>query len=168
MYCFQPWLFVHFSYGDGARFCESEIEEHYCTDSDAYPRDMTRSHDFSQPVIDRVICVVVIIDSLYTFLLELFSIVVAAFAVLGIETLCSDSRRIVSQQGRTMRRFCDYILLLVSFPMIYGNASNDVLRQNEFDTRREQFLCSPPSNGCGYGLWNNDSCECNCIPVSLA
>ena len=66
-----------------------------------------------------------------------------------------------------MKRFCYYIMWLTSFPLIVGCASNDVLRQHEFDTRREQSLCSPPSSGCGYGLWNINSCECNCIPVSL-
>lgn len=47
-----------------------------------------------------------------------------------------------------------------------------LLRQNtqtQIRRRRGQSDdCSPPSSSgdCGYGLWNEGSCECNCIPVS--
>lgn len=34
----------------------------------------------------------------------------------------------------------------------------------EIVNRRGQSICSAPSGGCGYGLWNEDSCECNCVP----
>ena len=43
-------------------------------------------------------------------------------------------------------------------------------RQLQFTVRRrrraQSTLCSAQPGGCNYGLWNEETCECDCIPVS--
>lgn len=31
-------------------------------------------------------------------------------------------------------------------------------------TQRELFVCEGPAEGCLNGLWNEESCQCDCIP----
>lgn len=46
----------------------------------------------------------------------------------------------------------------------------NTLLKSENGSRRLQLGqsdCTPPQFGCGRGLWNENSCECDCLPVSL-
>ena len=68
-----------------------------------------------------------------------------------------------------MRR---HILLfcIISFAIRYGYATTHYQNRKQLryrdSRRRQQSSCSAPEKGCGYGLWNESSCSCKCIPVS--
>ena len=78
-----------------------------------------------------------------------------------------------------MRRFeYAYVLLQLLFfaatssSMINKQKKNIDDRQLQFTVRRRRRAqatpCSAPAQpgGCNYGLWNEETCECDCIPVS--
>lgn len=86
------------------------------------------------------------------------SLIVLSTVIIGINGHVDSSPPPADADGVHHQGFLRQNLQLVNTLLKSINGSRRLQQSDD---------CTPPQFGCGHGLWNDKSCECDCLPVSI-